>query len=196
MNTTDSAVRLTHLPTGIVVQCQDEKSQHRNKEQGHVGAARRASSTCKQPRGSREIGKAARASLIGSGDRSERVRTYNFPQNRLTDHRINLTLYSLDRVMEGDMEASCTRSAYTTRSCACRTSWPASPVAGMTTTRSYSATAGPASSASTMMAVPSSRQTITLMPRAKNCFNSGCFSSSSKYASLAYTTFCSVIPFL
>jgi len=103
VNTTDSAVRLTHVPTGIVVQCQDEKSQHRNKEKAMSVLKARILDLKRREEADR-IGK-ARRSLIGSGDRSERVRTYNFPQNRLTDHRINLTLYSLDRVMEGDIGA-------------------------------------------------------------------------------------------
>jgi peptide chain release factor 1 len=103
VNTTDSAVRLTHLPTGIVVQCQDEKSQHRNKERAMTVLKARLLDR-KREEDAAKMG-SARRSQIGSGDRSERVRTYNFPQNRLTDHRINLTLYSLDRVMEGDLDA-------------------------------------------------------------------------------------------
>jgi peptide chain release factor 1 len=101
VNTTDSAVRITHLETGIIVQCQDEKSQHKNKAQ----AMRVMKARLLDRYRSEEASKAAdaRRSQIGSGDRSERIRTYNFPQNRLTDHRINLTLYSLDRIMEGDM---------------------------------------------------------------------------------------------
>ncbi|MBN1558582.1 MAG: peptide chain release factor 1 [Lentisphaerae bacterium] len=103
VNTTDSAVRITHLPTGLTVQCQDEKSQHRNKERAmQVLKARLLD--LKQREEAERRGD-ARRSQIKSGDRSERVRTYNFPQNRLTDHRINLTLYSLDRVMEGDLDA-------------------------------------------------------------------------------------------
>jgi len=101
VNTTDSAVRITHLPTGIVVQCQDEKSQHRNKEKA-MGVLQ-ARILDRRRREEQEKKGNARRTLIGSGDRSERVRTYNFPQNRLTDHRINLTLYSLDRIMEGDI---------------------------------------------------------------------------------------------
>jgi len=101
VNTTDSAVRITHLPTGIVVQCQDEKSQHRNKEKA-LGVLQ-ARILARRRREEQEKKGNARRTLIGSGDRSERVRTYNFPQNRLTDHRINLTLYSLDRIMEGDI---------------------------------------------------------------------------------------------
>jgi peptide chain release factor 1 len=102
VNTTDSAVRLTHMPTGIVVQCQDEKSQHRNKERAMKVLQARLLDR-KREEEAAKMG-SARRSQIGSGDRSERVRTYNFPQNRLTDHRINLTLYSLDRVMEGELD--------------------------------------------------------------------------------------------
>jgi peptide chain release factor 1 len=102
VNTTDSAVRITHLPSGIVVQCQDEKSQHRNREKAmRVLRARlldHLQSEEEARRGS------TRRSQVGSGDRSERIRTYNFPQNRVTDHRINLTLYSLDRVMAGELD--------------------------------------------------------------------------------------------
>jgi len=101
VNTTDSAVRLTHVPTGIVVQCQDEKSQHRNKEKAMKVLKARILDV-KQREEAEKMGQ-TRRSLIGSGDRSERIRTYNFPQNRLTDHRVNLTRYSLDRVMEGDI---------------------------------------------------------------------------------------------
>jgi len=101
VNTTDSAVRMTHVPTGIVVQCQDEKSQHRNKEKA-MKVLKARILDMKRREEAQEQGQKRRA-LIGSGDRSERVRTYNFPQNRLTDHRVNLTLYSLDRIMEGDL---------------------------------------------------------------------------------------------
>jgi peptide chain release factor 1 len=102
VNKTESAVRITHVPTGIVVKCQDEKSQHKNRAramkvlrsrilegQQQAAAAERAS---------------ARRTLIGSGDRSQRIRTYNFPQGRVTDHRINLTLYKLDQVMQGKLD--------------------------------------------------------------------------------------------
>ena len=102
VNTTDSAVRLTHLPTGVIAQCQDQKSQHRNKEKAMAVLKSRILDRMRQAEQER-MG-AARRKLIGSGDRSQRVRTYNFPQNRLTDHRINLTLYSLDRVIEGNMD--------------------------------------------------------------------------------------------
>ncbi len=102
VNTTYSAIRITHLPTGLVAQCQDERSQHKNKEKAlNVLKARILS----QRREAEEAkAGATRLTLRGSGDRSQRIRTYNFPQNRLTDHRINLTMYSLDRVMEGALE--------------------------------------------------------------------------------------------
>jgi peptide chain release factor 1 len=102
VNTTDSAVRLTHIPTGTVVQCQNEKSQHKNKAKAMSVLKSRILDKMRQEEAAK-MGD-VRRDMIGSGDRSERVRTYNFPQNRLTDHRINLTLYSLDRVMEGDLE--------------------------------------------------------------------------------------------
>mgnify|MGYP003417959935 CR=1 FL=1 len=102
VNTTDSAVRLTHLPTGIVVIQQDEKSQLRNKEKAmRVLRARLFDLEESKKNAERS---AARKSMVGSGDRSERIRTYNFPQNRLTDHRINLTLYKLDQVMQGYLD--------------------------------------------------------------------------------------------
>ena len=101
INKTDSAVRLTHLPTGIVVECQDGRSQHKNKEQAYRVLAARIND--KQTREARAKEAAERKSLIGSGDRSERIRTYNFPQGRVTDHRINLTLYKIDFVMDGDL---------------------------------------------------------------------------------------------
>lgn len=102
VNKTDSAIRLTHLPTGIVVECQDERSQHKNRA--------RAMSVLQAKLNQMEIDKQqaeqaqTRKSLVGSGDRSERIRTYNYPQGRITDHRINLTIYKLDEVMEGDLE--------------------------------------------------------------------------------------------
>lgn len=99
VNTTDSAVRVTHIPTGIVVQCQDEKSQHRNREKAMKVLTARILDKRRQDEAD-AMGKVRRA-LIGTGDRSGRIRTYSFPQNRLTDHRINLTIYSLDRIMEG-----------------------------------------------------------------------------------------------
>ncbi len=102
VNTTDSAVRITHIPTGIVVACQEERSQHKNKEK----AMRFLSAKIvEQQRIQREKEIASkRSSQVGTGDRSERIRTYNFPQNRLTDHRINMTLYNLDRAMQGEIE--------------------------------------------------------------------------------------------
>lgn len=103
VNTTDSAIRITHLPTGIVVECQDERSQHKNKAKalGVLGARIRAAEMSK-----RQAEEAStRRNLLGSGDRSDRNRTYNFPQGRVTDHRINLTIYRLDEVMEGKLDA-------------------------------------------------------------------------------------------
>jgi len=102
VNKTDSAIRVTHLPTGIVVECQDSRSQHKNREKAlSVLAAR-----IRDKQLSEQQAKTAstRKSLIGSGDRSERIRTYNFPQGRVTDHRINLTLYKIDRIMDGEID--------------------------------------------------------------------------------------------
>jgi peptide chain release factor 1 len=101
VNTTDSAVRITHLPTGIVVQSQDERSQHRNKEIAMHVLKTRLLDEQKQAEQAKTADQ--RRSMVGSGDRSERIRTYNFPQNRVTDHRINLTLYSLDKIIMGDL---------------------------------------------------------------------------------------------
>ncbi|WP_040787734.1 peptide chain release factor 1 [Massilia niastensis] len=101
INKTDSAVRITHLPTGLVVECQDDRSQHKNKAQAMKVLAARLKDAQLREQQSKEA--ATRKSLIGSGDRSERIRTYNFPQGRLTDHRINLTLYKLDFIMDGDL---------------------------------------------------------------------------------------------
>jgi peptide chain release factor 1 len=101
VNTTDSAIRITHVPSGIVVQCQDERSQHKNK--ASAMKMLRAKLFDEEQRKKAEAEASQRKSMVGSGDRSEKIRTYNFPQNRLTDHRINLTLYKLDRVMEGDL---------------------------------------------------------------------------------------------
>ncbi|MFL9985652.1 peptide chain release factor 1 [Paraburkholderia sediminicola] len=102
INKTDSAVRVTHLPTGIVVECQDDRSQHKNKDRALKVLAARIKD--KQSHEQQQKEAATRKSLIGSGDRSERIRTYNFPQGRLTDHRINLTLYRLDAIMDGDLD--------------------------------------------------------------------------------------------
>ena len=102
INKTDSAVRITHLPTGMVVECQDGRSQHANKAQAMKVLAARLNDAQKREAQAKEA--AERKSLIGSGDRSERIRTYNYPQGRVTDHRINLTLHKLDFVMDGDME--------------------------------------------------------------------------------------------
>ncbi|MBS0625869.1 MAG: peptide chain release factor 1 [Verrucomicrobia bacterium] len=102
VNTTDSAVRIVHLPTGTVVTCQDERSQHKNRDKAmRLLSARIAE---EQRRKAQQEMSSIRSSQVGSGDRSERIRTYNFPQNRITDHRIDLTLYKLDRVMEGDLD--------------------------------------------------------------------------------------------
>lgn len=101
INKTDSAVRIVHLPTGIVVECQDDRSQHKNKAQAMAVLAARIMDAQRREVHAKEA--ATRKSLIGSGDRSERIRTYNFPQGRMTDHRINLTLYKLDFIMDGDL---------------------------------------------------------------------------------------------
>ena len=102
VNTTDSAIRITHLPTGIVVECQDERSQHKNKAKALsvLGARIHAAEMAKR----QQAEASTRRNLLGSGDRSDRNRTYNFPQGRVTDHRINLTLYRLDEVMEGKLD--------------------------------------------------------------------------------------------
>ncbi|HXF79986.1 MAG TPA: peptide chain release factor 1 [Usitatibacter sp.] len=101
VNKTDSAVRLTHAPTGIVVECQDARSQHKNREQAWRVLAARIKD--KQVREQQAKEASERKSLIGSGDRSDRIRTYNFPQGRVTDHRINLTLHKIDSIMDGDL---------------------------------------------------------------------------------------------
>lgn len=101
INKTDSAVRITHLPTGIVVECQDDRSQHKNKARALSVLAARIKDAQERERHAKEA--ATRKSLVGSGDRSERIRTYNFPQGRVTDHRINLTLYKIDQIMDGDL---------------------------------------------------------------------------------------------
>jgi peptide chain release factor 1 len=102
INKTDSAVRLTHIPTGIVVECQDGRSQHKNKEQAFRVLAARIRNKQEQEAHAKEASE--RKSLIGSGDRSDRIRTYNFPQGRVTDHRINLTLYKIAAIMDGDID--------------------------------------------------------------------------------------------
>ena len=102
VNKTESAVRITHLPTGIVVECQDDRSQHKNRERAMKILAARIKDQQLRAQQAKEA--STRKSLIGSGDRSERIRTYNFPQGRVTDHRINLTLYKIDAIMDGDLE--------------------------------------------------------------------------------------------
>jgi peptide chain release factor 1 len=102
VNKTDSAIRIVHLPTGIVVECQDERSQHKNRARAMSLLATKLK-TMQEEAAHKSISD-ERRNLVGSGDRSERIRTYNYPQGRLTDHRINLTLYSLDAIMEGDLD--------------------------------------------------------------------------------------------
>jgi peptide chain release factor 1 len=102
VNKTDSAIRITHLPTGIVAECQDDRSQHRNKAKAMAVLAARLREKDRAERAAKEA--ATRKGLIGSGDRSDRIRTYNFPQGRLTDHRINLTLYKLQFILDGDLD--------------------------------------------------------------------------------------------
>ena len=102
INKTDSAVRITHIPTGIVAECQDDRSQHRNKAKAMQVLSARIQEKERSERAAKDA--ALRKGLIGSGDRSDRIRTYNFPQGRFTDHRINLTLYKLSFIMEGDLE--------------------------------------------------------------------------------------------
>jgi peptide chain release factor 1 len=101
VNKTDSAIRITHLPTGLVAECQDDRSQHRNKAKAMAVLQARLREKERSERAAKEA--ATRKSLVGSGDRSDRIRTYNFPQGRLTDHRINLTLYKLGTIMDGDL---------------------------------------------------------------------------------------------
>lgn len=109
MNTTDSAVRIVHVPTGVTVQCQDEKSQHKNKAKAlKILRARLYDAEYQKREAERS---ASRKGQVGSGDRSERIRTYNYPQGRVTDHRINMTSYNLDTVMEGSGLHTC-RCAY------------------------------------------------------------------------------------
>ncbi|MCH8499904.1 MAG: peptide chain release factor 1 [Marinobacter sp.] len=102
VNKTDSAIRITHLPTGIVVECQEERSQHKNRAKAMSLLASRLQNAEQERQAQAQA--ATRKSLVGSGDRSERIRTYNFPQGRVTDHRINLTLYKLDEVIAGDLD--------------------------------------------------------------------------------------------
>ena len=102
VNTTDSAVRLTHIPTGIVISCQDEKSQLKNRDKAFK--VLRSKLYELELEKAHDAEAAARKSQVGSGDRSEKIRTYNFPQGRVTDHRINLTTYNLDAVMNGDLQ--------------------------------------------------------------------------------------------
>ena len=101
VNKTDSAIRITHLPTGVVVECQDERSQHKNKAKAMAMLATRLRDAQRIAAQAEQA--ATRKSLVGSGDRSERIRTYNYPQGRVTDHRINLTLYKLDEIVQGDL---------------------------------------------------------------------------------------------
>lgn len=102
INKTDSAVRVTHLPSGLVVECQDDRSQHRNKERALAVLAARLKDQRERAAQAKEA--STRKNLIGSGDRSDRIRTYNFPQGRVTDHRINLTLYKIGAIMEGELD--------------------------------------------------------------------------------------------
>jgi peptide chain release factor 1 len=102
INKTDSAVRITHLPSGLVVECQDDRSQHKNKAQALSVLAARLKDQQEREQHAKEA--STRKSLIGTGDRSDRIRTYNFPQGRVTDHRINLTLYKIDAIMEGGLD--------------------------------------------------------------------------------------------
>jgi peptide chain release factor 1 len=102
INKTDSAVRITHIPTGTVVECQDDRSQHRNREQAMKVLVSRIMDAKRRAAHDKEA--ETRKSLVGSGDRSDRIRTYNFPQGRITDHRINLTLYKIDAMMDGDIQ--------------------------------------------------------------------------------------------
>ena len=102
VNKTDSAIRITHLPTGIVAECQDDRSQHRNKAKALAVLTARLRDKDRNERAAKEA--ATRKGLVGTGDRSDRIRTYNFPQGRLTDHRINLTLYKLQLILDGDLE--------------------------------------------------------------------------------------------
>lgn len=102
VNKTDSAIRITHLPSGVVVECQDERSQHKNRAKAMALLQARLLSSAQEKQQAEQA--ATRKNLVGTGDRSERIRTYNYPQGRLTDHRINLTLYKLSDIMEGDLD--------------------------------------------------------------------------------------------
>jgi peptide chain release factor 1 len=103
VNKTDSAIRITHIPTGVVVECQDERSQHKNRARAMSLLAARLQSAEQERHAAAQA--STRKSLVGSGDRSERIRTYNYPQGRVTDHRINLTLYKLQEIMNGELNA-------------------------------------------------------------------------------------------
>jgi len=103
VNKTDSAIRITHIPTGVVVECQDERSQHKNRSKA-MSLLKSRLLDAEQSKQKKEQAQ-TRKSLVGSGDRSERIRTYNYPQGRLTDHRINLTIYQLADVMEGNLSS-------------------------------------------------------------------------------------------
>ncbi len=121
VNTTDSAIRITHLPTGLVVECQDERSQHKNKAKAMSVLAARLIKAEEEKRHAEEAD--TRRNLLGSGDRSDRIRTYNYPQGRVSDHRINLTVYKLDDVIEGDLECLISRLSMNIRPI----SWQPSP---------------------------------------------------------------------
>jgi peptide chain release factor 1 len=113
VNKTDSAIRITHIPTGVVVECQDERSQHKNRSRAMSLLSARLLAAEQEKQAAAQAH--SRKLQVGSGDRSERIRTYNFPQGRVTDHRINLTLYQLDRVMEGDLDRCCRRCSRSIR---------------------------------------------------------------------------------
>ena len=102
VNKTDSAIRITHIPSGVVVECQDQRSQHKNRAQAMSVLQARLQQAEDEKRRSAE--ESSRRNLVASGDRSERIRTYNFPQGRMSDHRINLTLYRLNEIMEGNLQ--------------------------------------------------------------------------------------------
>jgi peptide chain release factor 1 len=103
VNKTDSAIRITHIPTGVVVECQDERSQHKNRARAMSLLQAKLLRNAQDKQASEQA--ETRRNLVGTGDRSDRIRTYNFPQGRMTDHRINLTLYKLDEIMEGALDA-------------------------------------------------------------------------------------------